>query len=37
MGDLMYLSITERMNGGETKRLDEIIEKYKHLYKPPKG
>jgi len=34
LGELMYLSVTTRMNGGNTEPLDEIIMKYKKYYNP---
>jgi len=36
LGELMTLSVMSRLKGGETGPLDEIIEKYKHLYDPPR-
>lgn len=37
LGELMFLSIRNRVEGDPgTRELDEIIEKYKEYYNPPK-
>ena len=32
MEEMMFLSIKSRLEGKDTSKMDEIIEKYKHLY-----